>query len=263
MKILIVTLAVDEPQLPILIGQIKTICTTSSHKIKHIVIQGLSAIEAMEKLVLEVKTHREFDLLIKIDADMIFRSIDSFSKIIDLYLQANTSRLTISVFDCIIGINIYGIHLINIHELPSDICITKTKRDDWFLQIKNSQTYILHDPLILHCPNASIQQYYNFGYNRGLKHRIKNQNFLYVFLLLLFSRQTNSNFGLRGFRDGYSRKATASFDHTLLSNALLASPDITLNDILSIIFDNYTSLVKSILEIIYLKSKSIKSVEFK
>lgn len=244
-KILIITLHVNEPQLENLCNQIKIIQEIYPYDIRHVIISGLSALEAMIKLYKTALILRnDYDVLIKIDADMNFNENDSLQNILQLFEKNGMPRLTISVFDCILGVHVYGVHIIDLKYLTTNADITEIKRDDWFVNDHAGLSIYCNKKYILHCNNYSKFQAYSFGYNRGLKTKFKKQNFYYVLLLMY---KNNCLDGVNGFIDGLlSNDINFNYNHVEKLCSLNVNRKLS-RKLLSILFLHKYMLLKSIL----------------
>jgi len=111
-------------------------------------------------------------LFVKIDADMVIQEVDFFEYIIHICTQDKyLSWLNIDVFDVFVdqfisGINIYRSNVKWI-----------TNNDNYFtdrshILNKTSVSKVIKNPpkkWVLHCPNPTLEQAFNFGLHRSIK----------------------------------------------------------------------------------------------
>jgi hypothetical protein len=255
LRLLILTLHVDEPQLSLQSAQISALKVNKVYHIKHIVISGMRAGSAMRQLYQEIREHSNFDYFIKLDADMTFRDLNSLGDLIDKAVTSQKNRYTISVFDHATRLNIFGLHVVKVKAIKDTVLITDLKRDDWIAEIDGTSV-ILRTPLIDHCKTPSDFQLFCFGYNRGLKHKIKKQNMFPIFIVTMvnciFDRQYK--FVARGFIKGCNLNKP-EFDSELLRQQFAIVKSVTWKEVLKVFLQNTRFLPTSILIAIYLKFK--------
>lgn len=255
LRLLILTLHVDEPQLSLQTAQISALKANQSYHIKHIVISGMEARAAMLQLYQEILEHSNFDYFIKLDADMTFRDLNSLGDLIDKAVTSRKNRYTISVSDHATRLNIFGLHVVKVKAVKDTVLITDLKRDDWIAEIDGTSV-MLKTPLIDHCKTPSDFQLFCFGYNRGLKHKIKKQNMFYIFIVTMvnciFDKQYK--FVARGFIDGFNLDKP-EFDSEFVSQRFAVAKSVTWKELLLIVFKNIWFLPGSIFVSIYLKCK--------
>lgn len=255
LKLLILTLHVDEPQIKFQSQQISKLKERNKYHIKHIIISGMQAKDAMLQLYQSVKEHSNFDYFIKLDADMTFRDLDSLDDLISLALASGKPRYTVSVYDHATKLNIFGLHIVNISSIGSTNSITDLNRDDWLGQI-DGDSVLLRKPLIDHCNNPSNLQLYTFGYNRGIKNKLKDQNTLPVLIVSACNSLFDRRYRLvvRGFFDGYG-KDKPQFNSTDVKSSYTENHVINWPIFLGFLKRNILMIPKAIILAIYLKLK--------
>lgn len=255
LRLLIVTLHVDEPQMSVQSEQISALKTIEIYDIKHIVISGMQAKAAMVKLYQEIQKHSHFDYFIKLDADMTFRDLNSLRDLIDSAIASQENRYTVSVFDHATRLNIFGLHVVKVQAINETASITELKRDDWLAEMPGASV-MLRTPLIDHCENPSDFQLYTFGYNRGLKHKIKKQNMFYIFLVTILNYLIDRRyrFVARGFIDGYNLNKP-EFDSDLVKHKFKITKSVSKKELLNLFLKNIHLLPVSVFITIYLKFK--------
>lgn len=108
-RTLVITLFSGEQEL----GLLKDSLISQTYKNwSHEIISFLPEVEAHRKLREQIETRKdEFDLFIKLDADMVFNSDDSLRKIVDFFVkEPRLDHLVTPVFDIPSSSNIYGAH---------------------------------------------------------------------------------------------------------------------------------------------------------
>jgi hypothetical protein len=139
----------------------------------HFVIQGLPNREAHDQLYQRFMNHaQEYDLFVKLDADMILISEQLFSAIVERFEHhANMDLFTILVLDFFTGRLINGLHTFR------NTARWSRRADDVFTDahsIPRNRT-IVDDtdlaPAAYHCKNPSDFQAFHYGLHRGVKAR--------------------------------------------------------------------------------------------
>ncbi len=170
MKILIGILYNIEPQYDLCIESIKMQDYTS--EVQYFVLQGLSKKEAHDKLYSRfMENSYEFDLFIKLDADMIIKQKDFFKFVSNLFILDNKlDWVRILIYDFFLKENISGL---NIYRSTVK---WNTNKDNYFtdriLDINSVRKDLGIDPdkrWLTHCENASLYQHFNFGFHRAIK----------------------------------------------------------------------------------------------
>jgi hypothetical protein len=139
----------------------------------HFVIQGVPNREAHDQLYQRFMNNaQEYDLFIKLDADMIIISEQLFSSIVDRFEhEANMDLLTIMVQDFFTGRLIQGLHTFRSTVQWSQ------RADDVFTDahsIPRNRTVVDDNdlaPAAYHCKNPSDFQAFHYGLHRGVKVR--------------------------------------------------------------------------------------------
>lgn len=256
LRLLIVTLHVDEPQLALQSLQISALKDMEEYHIKHVVISGMAAKEAMLQLFQEIKTHSGYDYFIKLDADMTFRDLDGLGELIRRAQAIGKPRYTVSVYDHATKLNIFGLHVVDISSIDSTNSITELKRDDWLGQIAGDSV-ILKKPIIDHCVNPSDFQLYTFGYNRGIKNKLKKQNVLPILVVSAFNCVFDRRYKLviKGFFDGYE-KSQPQFNYADVESSYFKKQRIKGSVLIPFVKNNILQMPKAIIIAIYLRLKS-------
>jgi len=116
------------------------------------------------------ENNNKYDLLIKIDADMVLTSDMLFEKIVQKFFQNDwMDVLSIAIYDffsnqLINGLNTYRNHIrwfFNKTSLNADISDVSTDR--YFYDKRELA------PAAIHCKNPSMYQAFHYGVHRGLK----------------------------------------------------------------------------------------------
>ena len=200
----IITLGVDEPQLQRQRMQIETAKEDAFTAITHSSVIGFGATEAMQKFYELANDKTKPDIVLKLDGDMTFYCSDSLKKIYRMYRDFEGHRLTLKVFDHVCMEYIYGAHIFDRKALESNIEVTAYKRDDFITAISGVE-HSQNLRLIEHCTQPRSDQLFNYGVNRGLKLRVKKQNFLPSFFRLIFLsvKYSSRRIAVNGFLYGY------------------------------------------------------------
>lgn len=138
----------------------------------HLVIKNLTKIEAHNKLYSYfMDNSNEFDLLIKIDADMVIIDHDFFSKIVTIFQKnKKLDRVIIPLLDFFVSQKIMGI---NIYRNTVKWVINSesvfTDRKEKYSNKNNKEIYHSLSDSVIHCKNPSLHQAFHFGYHRGFK----------------------------------------------------------------------------------------------
>lgn len=168
MKILVGTLYSGENEYDECVNSIKK---QKGVKYEHFVVRNLPNKIAHEALYNRFMDHsNEFDIFIKVDADMIIEDEELFLKIVSKF-QANPhlKDLEIAVHDFFSDQLIYGMHAYrnNVKWYQS--------KEDLFVDYNSigSDQHIRDDkelaPAALHCKNPSLFHSFHFGIHRALK----------------------------------------------------------------------------------------------
>ena len=170
MKILVGTLYTIENEFD---DCCKSIQKQTYKKYDHIVIRDLPKKEAHDTLFAQLMDNVDhFDLLIKVDADMVIEKVDLFAIIVEQFkVDSKLDLLSIAVHDyftnnLIIGMNSYR-NTVR-WENPNDHLHT----DMTFLRNtirKEVQDFDRLAPAAYHCPNPGKFQSFHFGFHRGIK----------------------------------------------------------------------------------------------
>lgn len=140
---------------------------------EHIVIQGLPKREAHDRLYGTFMKHaHEFDLFMKVDADMVIENRDLFAQIVARFRDnPRMDLLTIEVHDCFTDSQIDGMSTFR-------NTVRWKKRDTDIFTDKHAvplerSVYDSHDlaPAAVHCKNPSPFQAFHYGLHRAMKVR--------------------------------------------------------------------------------------------
>lgn len=140
-------------------------------ELEHFVISNLPKREAHDRLYgTFMQRADEFDMFVKVDADMIITSPILFRQCADsLAAEPQILNLVIHVFDFFTGQGINGLNCFrsSFKWKPRDTELFTDTRE-----IQSSQVRIEHDfPIdtVLHCPDPSPFQAFHYGVHRGIK----------------------------------------------------------------------------------------------
>jgi hypothetical protein len=169
MRILIGTLYVNENEFEECVASIRQ---QTYQEIEHFIIEGLSKHEAHDALysTFMARAH-EFDLFMKIDADMVLEDQNFVSSIVEDFRQfpSHIDVLTIPVYDMYLRQPIIGLHTFrNTVKWPriSDQLFTDKFPVPKERRIIEHERYLKK---VTHCKNPSPFQAFHFGVHRGVK----------------------------------------------------------------------------------------------
>jgi len=138
---------------------------------EYFIVTGLPKREAHDRLYgIFMARAKEFDIFVKVDADMVIEDRDLFAKLVDRFWQnPNMDQLTIAVHDFFTDRLIEGMHAYR-------SSVRWPKRDsDVFTDrhpVPRDRQVIDYDdlaPAAIHCKNPSPFQAFHFGLHRALK----------------------------------------------------------------------------------------------
>lgn len=187
MRILVGILYSGEPQFQSCIKSVKGQFNCLLH---YFVIENLPKDEAHNILYATfMRRASEFDLFVKLDADMVIQSTDFFEYLGQLFTECKAlDHYHLYVYDDILKAMISGL---NVYRSTVKWGINKenyfTDRQHLSESIRHS--FVERNPnknWIVHCPNPSIDQIFNFGLHRGIK----------AFQYKSASRQRNTTHGV-------------------------------------------------------------------
>lgn len=167
----------------ILVGTLKTIenefeeCVESIEKqthqnFEHVVLEDLPKKEAHDTLYRTfMQRADEFDLLIKVDADMVIEDDELFAKIVDRFREhPQLKDLEIAVYDFFSDRLIWGMHAYR------NTTTWETSDEELFTDrgaLVNSEEHMFDDedlaPAAIHCKNPSPFQAFHYGIHKALK----------------------------------------------------------------------------------------------
>ncbi len=115
----------------------------------------------------------QYDLLIKVDADMIIADRYLFQKIVKEFEENNSlDRLFIPTFDHFVGRNLGGVNVyrntVKWHRNKDNYYTDRVHAEDSIREFKKWETSE-KDPAIHHCPDPSDFQAFHFGLHRAIK----------------------------------------------------------------------------------------------
>lgn len=168
----------------ILVGTLYTIenefedCCNSIHdqtyeNYEHLVIRNLPKKEAHDTLYQTFMEKSDtYDLLIKIDADMVLCRNDLFERIVQRFTcYPELDLLLIAVHDyftdnLIIGMNIFR-NTVQWGKNKNDLITDRIYNPDSIRKIEKDYDELA--PAAIHCQNPSPYQAFHFGFHRGMK----------------------------------------------------------------------------------------------
>jgi hypothetical protein len=150
---------------------LKSLSSQSFNSYKHIVISGLPNREAHEKLYKTFMSNsNEFDLYLKLDADMVLLDTELFSNVVRKFQKNSYLKdLEIAVFDFFSDQLIWGLHFYR------NTVKWNCGNDDLFVDDcpVNPNERIQDDsvfaPAAVHCKNPSVLQSFHYGVHKALK----------------------------------------------------------------------------------------------
>lgn len=170
MKILVGILFSNEPQFNNCIDSIKN--QIYPFHFEYFIISGLPKINAHDELYKQFTSNcHNFDIFIKLDADMVIKRNDFFDYVYHLFLNnKNVDWIRILVYDYFLQSNISGLNIYS-----NNVKWIKN-HDNFFtdrtLDMSSVKKHIGIDPKInwiSHCENPTMYQAFNFGLHRSIK----------------------------------------------------------------------------------------------
>jgi hypothetical protein len=151
----------------------KAIKAQTYHNYEHIVIENLPKKEAHDTLYRTFMSRRdEYDLLIKVDADMVIEKTDLFERIVNEFdNDSELDMLLIAVHDfftdrLMIGMNIFR-NTVR-WRVDDDNLFTDMKHiKSTVRKVKKDSTDLA--PAAIHCKNPGNYQAFHFGFHRAMK----------------------------------------------------------------------------------------------
>lgn len=182
MKILIGVLHSHEPQLEDCIRSIEN--QLYSYDYNYFILSGLNKLEAHDALYSKFMAESDnYDLFVKLDADMIIERQDFFQFIYSIFHNdTKLDWLRLLIYDHFLNQNISGLNIYrssvkwtkNINNYFTDrVMIKATIRKD--LGIDPTTIWITH------CKSASMYQAFNFGFHRGVKSSLLGDPYKIIF----------------------------------------------------------------------------------
>lgn len=170
MKVLVGILYSGEPQIK---DCINSVTTQKNAEFGFFVINNLPKKEAHDELYTHFMDHnKDYELFLKLDADMIINRDDFFEYLIGLF-RSNycLDWLHIWIYDNFLDARISGLNVYrncvkwrtNHNNLYTDrSTISNSIRESLIISAPDSRW-------VIHCPNPSDEQAFNFGFHRGIK----------------------------------------------------------------------------------------------
>ena len=167
-RILILTLFCGEPQLS---SCIKSVRDQKKVQCAQKVYNNLPNKEAHEALFADIMKYSEqYDLYIKLDADMVFNNVNAVYRIYKNYLEyGRPGQISFKVNDHLTGSKIWGVNAYcpgSKWNLPLDGMFLDPSPININRHIRITEDKML---LVEHCPSPSHQQEYQFGIHRAAK----------------------------------------------------------------------------------------------
>lgn len=168
MKILVGTLFSGENEFEECVASIQN---QSYKDLEHFVFKNLPNVEAHHTLFKLFKDNTDiYDLLIKVDADMVICSNDLFSDIVNKMVEhPNIEVFSIAVWDFFTGQLINGLNTYrntvnwNFDKETLFVDIPEVSKGRTFFDTTELA------PAAIHCKNPSLYQAFHYGVHRGLK----------------------------------------------------------------------------------------------
>ena len=159
--------------------QIRSIQLQVECSYKHLIIEGLSALEAEREIFQRSKEVSSCaDFIVKLDGDMTFSSSHSLKEIGDWFddpKNKNFGRLSLPVFDFFSLRYIMGINSWRADWTPDVAEISPPFPDAWISKIKGKCPFICKRfGRINHAFAPSLSQSFRYGWHRGVKALEKN-----------------------------------------------------------------------------------------
>jgi hypothetical protein len=139
----------------------------------HLIIKNLPKKEAHDTLYQTfVDKSDEYDLLVKIDADMVLCRNDLFDRIVEKFThETELDLLLIAVHDFftdgpVIGMNVFR-KTVRWEKNKNDLITDRAYLPETIR--RKEKDYDTLAPAALHCPNPSPYQSFHFGFHRGMK----------------------------------------------------------------------------------------------
>jgi|694.fasta_scaffold127009_3 hypothetical protein len=170
MKILIGILHSNEPQFKDCVDSVKL--QKYDYQFDYFVISNKTKNEAHDLLYKNFMSNsNQYDLFLKLDADMIIKKKDFFKYISNLFiLDDKLDWVRLLLYDHFLKENISGL---NIYR--SSVKWNTNKANyftDRILDVRTVRKDLGIDPdkqWLTHCENASLYQHFNFGFHRAIK----------------------------------------------------------------------------------------------
>jgi hypothetical protein len=145
---------------------------------EHQVFRFLPNVEAHQTLYGTIQNKKnEYDLFVKLDADMVFRSKEALADIVNIFhTYKNLDHAIFGVRDWYSGLDIVGMHAF------SNNVTWKSLNDNLFVDpspyVPGRRIRFLSapSPIADHSPNPSTSEAYSFGWHRALKIMQRNSS---------------------------------------------------------------------------------------
>lgn len=169
-RILVGILYSDEPQFH---ACMESVAGQLNCFLDHLVIENLPKDEAHNMLYSTFMSRAgEFDLFVKLDADMVIQCPDFFEYLGQLFTESKVlDHYHLYVYDDILKTMISGL---NVYRSSVKWGLNKENyfTDRQHISASIRRSIVERDPhknWVIHCPNPSRNQIFNFGLHRGIK----------------------------------------------------------------------------------------------
>ena len=167
MRILVITLHTIENEFDECVESIRR---QSYQDFEHLVFHNLSSTEAHEKLYgTFMERADEFELMIKVDADMVLEDAELFDKIVDV-MQRRTELDLYSIYcwDNFLDEQISGLHTFR-NTVRFETRDPSFPDNHSVVADRSFEDKTSHGRSVIHCKNPSPLQAFHYGIHRGVK----------------------------------------------------------------------------------------------
>lgn len=168
-RLLVITLFTIENEFP---ECVKSIQEQTYRNFDHVIIQNLPKKQAHDQLYSHFFENKEkFDLLIKIDADMVIKDKYFFERIVQAFSNRQITQLVVPLHDFFTNKKIYGVVVQRRPDfLPARRDPLFTDRGRFgYLKDETIQIRDFSYGFLTHCQDPSEFQSFHYGVHRGLK----------------------------------------------------------------------------------------------
>ena len=256
MRVLVLTLKVDEPQFD---NCKASVVSQRGVMLEHRVFEGLSGYESAVALYESCyQARKEFDYFIKLDADMVFDHESVVLNLIRLHESHNLTRITIPVLDHISQTFIRGLHVIKAGCIDSSYHISPKLRDNWISGLEGRMIWTRNEKYrVNHAPHFSDFQSFTYGFNRGQKTRLEGvRSPSYESLYDLF--KCKNMHAIRGFMSGLCLEVD-SFDHASIQKHFAIENDTPKNGFLRTYYQISGSFFASVFMVLKILNSKIRA----